>query len=198
MTLPERYPDGRLKPGHTANPSGRPRVVAELRDLARQHTPDAFRRLLELMGSKNEQVPLAAVRELLDRGYDKAVQAVDKTERRLDIGTLYLEALIAAQPKTPGDGARVATMRGLLLGWRKHEKRKKTAAGRQYQSLIKGMGISASHRRGPSTPVQYAVFRRAGEFSGRRRSDAKRGAYTTPCGGDLLTFPASDISRNEE
>src|SRR5262249_16042845 len=107
MTLPERYPDGRLKPGHTANPSGRPRVVAELRDLARQHTPDALKRLLELVRSKNEQVALAAVRELLDCGYGKAVQAVDKTERKLDIGALYLEALIAAQPKTPGDGARV-------------------------------------------------------------------------------------------
>src|SRR5262249_42748517 len=109
MTLPERYPDGRLKPGHTANPSGRPRVVAELRDLARQHTPDALRRLLELVHSKNEQVALAAVRELLDRGYGRAVQAVDKTERKLDIGALYLAAVQAAQPKpaVPGDEARV-------------------------------------------------------------------------------------------
>jgi hypothetical protein len=61
------------------------------------------------MGSKNEQVALAAVRELLDRGYGKAVQAVDKTERKLDFGALYLEAVRAANASlaAPGDDARV-------------------------------------------------------------------------------------------
>jgi hypothetical protein len=109
MTLPERYPDGRLKPGHTANPSGRPRVVAELRDLAREHTPNALKRLIELMASKNEQTALAAVRELLDRGYGKPVQSVEKDVRKFDVGAAFLAAVTGVNkpPAAPGDGARV-------------------------------------------------------------------------------------------
>jgi hypothetical protein len=110
MTLPTRRPDGTMLPGHTANPSGRPRVVAELRDLARAHTPEAMQRLVELMQSKNEQTALAAVRELLDRGFGKPVQAIDKTERKVEVGALFLEAVMKANkpPTVPGpDEARV-------------------------------------------------------------------------------------------
>jgi hypothetical protein len=109
MTLPDRRPNGTMLPGHSANPGGRPRVVAELRDLARAHTPDALKRLVELLHSKNEHTALAAARELLDRGYGKPVQAVDKTEHKLDIGSLFLEAVMGANkpPAVPGDQARV-------------------------------------------------------------------------------------------
>jgi hypothetical protein len=108
MTLPERYPDGRLKPGHTANPSGRPRVVAELRDLARAHTPDALKRLVELLQSRNEQTALAAARELLDRGYGKPVQSVEKDVRTFDVGKAFIAAVTQVNAKPlPGDDARV-------------------------------------------------------------------------------------------
>jgi hypothetical protein len=109
MTLANRRPDGTMLPGHTANPSGRPRVVAELRDLARAHTPEAMQRLIELMRSKNEQTAMAAVRELLDRGFGKPMQAIDKTERKVEVGALFLEAVMKANkpPAAPGDQARV-------------------------------------------------------------------------------------------
>ena len=58
------------------NAGGRPRVVAEIRDLARQHGPAAVRRLVQLMRSDDEQVAVAACRVLLDRGYGRPEQAL--------------------------------------------------------------------------------------------------------------------------
>ena len=64
--------------GVSGNPGGRPRVVAALRDLARQHTPEAIRELARLaLKAKSETARVAAIRELLDRGYGKAIQQAD-------------------------------------------------------------------------------------------------------------------------
>jgi len=56
------------------NPGGRPKVLAELRDLARQHTPAAMRELARLSTKgKKEEVRLKAIEMLLDRGWGKVV-----------------------------------------------------------------------------------------------------------------------------
>jgi hypothetical protein len=83
MTLPERYPDGRLKPGFSGNPSGRPRAVRELAELAREHTPAALSRFVELMGSKNEAVALRAIELLFDRGRRKSRWGAGTVARRI-------------------------------------------------------------------------------------------------------------------
>jgi hypothetical protein len=62
----------KFKPGQSGNPGGRPKVVAEVQDLARQHAPAAIVELARLaLKAKNETVRVAAIRELLDRGYGK-------------------------------------------------------------------------------------------------------------------------------
>jgi hypothetical protein len=59
--------------GQSGNPGGRPKVLAELRDLARRHAPAAVRELARLaVKAKNEGARVAAIKELLDRGYGKA------------------------------------------------------------------------------------------------------------------------------
>jgi hypothetical protein len=56
--------------GQSGNPGGRPKVLAELRDLARRHAPAAIKELA--LEAESEAVRVAAIREILDRGYGKA------------------------------------------------------------------------------------------------------------------------------
>jgi hypothetical protein len=52
------------------------KVTAEVRNLARQHTAAAIKRLAKLMQSEDGNVALAACKEILDRGHGKSAQAV--------------------------------------------------------------------------------------------------------------------------
>jgi len=68
----------RFHKGHSGNPGGRPKVLGELRELARQYAPEAIRELARLaVKAKSEATRVAAIRELLDRGFGKAVQAME-------------------------------------------------------------------------------------------------------------------------
>jgi Family of unknown function (DUF5681) len=61
------------KPGQSGNPRGRPRVVADVRELARRYTADAMSVLAAIM-SDPKVVPAArvsAATALLDRGWGK-------------------------------------------------------------------------------------------------------------------------------
>lgn len=79
---------GSYKPGQSGNPSGRPKEVGEVRELARQHTVEAVTTLAEIM--RNPKQPAAAraraCETLLDRGYGRAEQAIT--------GDLKLEVII--------------------------------------------------------------------------------------------------------
>jgi uncharacterized protein DUF5681 len=67
------------KPGQSGNPSGRPKINPELRDLARRHTKIALTALVEI--ARDAKAPpaarVAAANALLDRGYGRPMQAVD-------------------------------------------------------------------------------------------------------------------------
>jgi hypothetical protein len=66
-----------FEPGQSGNPGGRPRVIGELRDLARAHAPAAIEELARLaLKAKSETARIAAIRELLDRGLGKPMQFV--------------------------------------------------------------------------------------------------------------------------
>lgn len=65
--------------GQSGNPSGRPKVVGALRDLARAHAEEGINTLVAIMN--DDATPpaarVAAVKELLDRGFGKAPQPMD-------------------------------------------------------------------------------------------------------------------------
>lgn len=79
--------------GVSGNPSGKPKdspEVREAKDLARAKSVIAINRLIELIGSKDEKVSLAACNSLLDRGMGKPVQAIvggDEDENPLRVVT---------------------------------------------------------------------------------------------------------------
>ena len=61
------------KPGQSGNPGGRPKEVAEVRELARRHTKKAIATLAEIMLDENapHNARVAATNSLLDRGHGK-------------------------------------------------------------------------------------------------------------------------------
>jgi hypothetical protein len=94
--------------GTSGNPNGRPRVVFEIRELARQYGPAAIAKLAELSGlapgtpAEAEATQVAALKELLDRGYGKAAQPLSGEDGNSPIAmhlvaaTLVSEEIIAA------------------------------------------------------------------------------------------------------
>jgi hypothetical protein len=88
-------PRGRpFKPGQSGSPGGRPVIVGELRELARAHAPEAIKELARLaLHAKTETARIAAIRELLDRGFGKATHYVAAENEEPDLNDLNLEEL---------------------------------------------------------------------------------------------------------
>ena len=107
----KRENNGRFLPGFTANPSGRPKVVGEIRELARQHAPAAFTRVCELVQSQDPRIALAAAQEILNRAYGRPVQAIESEVRKVDMGALWLEAT-----KRVNEEARAAEQAKVIEG----------------------------------------------------------------------------------
>ncbi len=75
--------------GKSGNPSGRPKIVAEIQELARANAQTAMQTLVEVMQDKAAppSARISAANALLDRGYGKATQAVeieDTTPQSMD------------------------------------------------------------------------------------------------------------------
>lgn len=66
------------RPGRSGNPRGRPKVVAEVRDLARQYTGDAVATLANIMSNPkiSAAARVSAATALLDRGWGKPQQPI--------------------------------------------------------------------------------------------------------------------------
>ncbi len=91
---------GRGKPfqkGVSGNPGGRPKVLGDVQELAREQSPHAINTLAEIMS--NEKTPpaarVAAANALLDRGYGKPTQPISKTLAKVDPSTMSDEELAA-------------------------------------------------------------------------------------------------------
>jgi len=80
---------GGFQKGRSGNPGGRPKEIGEVRDLARQHTPQAIDALQAIMNE--QQAPasarVAAAEALLNRGWGRPTQMIAGDE---DAGPLQL------------------------------------------------------------------------------------------------------------
>ena len=83
--------------GVSGNPGGRPKVLADVQELARQQSPEAINTLVAIM--QNEKAPpaarVAAANALLDRGYGKPTQPISQTLAKIDPSTMSDEELAA-------------------------------------------------------------------------------------------------------
>jgi hypothetical protein len=72
-----RLSDGRWVSGVSPNPGGRPKLVGEIGDLARQYTEVAIETLVSIAkDGKQEASRVSAAIALLDRGWGRPTQAV--------------------------------------------------------------------------------------------------------------------------
>ena len=64
--------------GQSGNPGGRPKEIAEVKELARQHTPAAIEVLASIMHNTkaSDAARVSAANALLDRGYGKPQQQI--------------------------------------------------------------------------------------------------------------------------
>lgn len=60
-----------FKKGQSGNPSGRPKIDPEVKEILKAASPDAARRLVELMNSEIDKIALKACCEILDRTIGK-------------------------------------------------------------------------------------------------------------------------------
>lgn len=84
-----------VKGGASPNPAGRPAVLRDLREAARGFSAEALETLATVM--RDPDAPhasrVAAAKELLDRGFGKAVQSVD-VDVKLDVSAIQAAELM--------------------------------------------------------------------------------------------------------
>ena len=74
---PRRGPQGQWLPGSSPNPGGRPKIIEDIRDLAREHTETAINALVHIaQKGKQESARVAAASALLDRGWGRPTQPI--------------------------------------------------------------------------------------------------------------------------
>ena len=86
----------KFRKGQSGNPGGRPKVLGEVQELARQYAPTVIGELARLaLKAKNETVRIAAIRELLDRGYGRPRQGLEVSIPSVDPLQLLLDEIDA-------------------------------------------------------------------------------------------------------
>lgn len=96
-----------FKPGQSGNPKGRPKVLAEVKDLARGYTKEAIRTLADIAQNTkaNASARVAAASAILDRGWGKPQQTVDVTQHKSPLDDLDASTLAAlAEALRDGEG----------------------------------------------------------------------------------------------
>jgi len=90
--------------GKSGNPSGRPKLDPEIKEMARAASVGALQRAIELVHSTDENVALKAINTVLDRGWGKPAQALEHSGP--DGGPISYVVEAPAEAVTTGDWAK--------------------------------------------------------------------------------------------
>jgi hypothetical protein len=93
---PARDEKGRILPGHSLNPQGRPSLPPEVREALEAGSQRAAERLVELIENPDPRVAAMASTAVLDRLFGRPAQAVDAHVRseQVDVGRTHLQVLL--------------------------------------------------------------------------------------------------------
>jgi predicted ATPase len=93
-----RLSNGRFAPGRSGNAGGRPRVLADLQELAREHSAAAIETLGEIMQDPEQPAlaRVAAANSILDRGWGKPLASVSVSQETSEEAHERFLAAVAA------------------------------------------------------------------------------------------------------
>jgi Family of unknown function (DUF5681) len=95
-----------FKPGQSGNPSGRARVPAEVKEMARAYTEEAIKTLATVMNDKKAPASarVMAANAIIDRAYGKPTQHIEAHVDLIDrLSLTEQEALASALATLAGD-----------------------------------------------------------------------------------------------
>jgi hypothetical protein len=104
-----KAPKTAFKPGQSGNPTGRPKEVAHVKELAKTYTEEAIRTLAEIMGdgSAPHSARVKASESLLDRAWGKSESTVNvKTPNNVrELSTAEILAALASSGIAGAEGS---------------------------------------------------------------------------------------------